>query len=148
MTHRWVHCQLLQSPWLLHPPSLQPQEQHKHPHHSTSTVAPAPHGTSTTQRQHHTLSSLQQPTGKLFTTWLHDDSTNFPVPTVWRMLTSVIFHGGLLHVAFNMLAFLPMGMSLERITGTVQVGEGQGSAIAKKRIRPCFGCTGHECKHH
>mmetsp|Transcript_17640 Transcript_17640/g.29641 ORF Transcript_17640/g.29641 Transcript_17640/m.29641 type:complete len:132 (-) Transcript_17640:9-404(-) len=28
---------------------------------------------------------------------------------VYRALTSVVFHGGILHIAFNMLAFVPLG---------------------------------------
>ncbi|PNW88909.1 hypothetical protein CHLRE_01g050350v5 [Chlamydomonas reinhardtii] len=39
---------------------------------------------------------------------------------VYRLLTSVLVHGGLLHVTFNMLAFVPMACSLERLVGTVQ----------------------------
>lgn len=38
---------------------------------------------------------------------------------VYRLLTSPFVHGGLLHVAFNMLAFVPIGTSLERIQGTL-----------------------------
>lgn len=30
-------------------------------------------------------------------------------PTVWRFLTAAVFHMGALHVAFNMLAFVPIG---------------------------------------
>lgn len=41
-------------------------------------------------------------------------------PPVYRLVTSVVIHGGLLHVAFNMLAFVPMGAALERLVGTVQ----------------------------
>ena len=41
---------------------------------------------------------------------------------VWRVLTSVLFHAGLLHIVFNMLAFVPIGLSLEKHMGTVQVG--------------------------
>eukprot|EP00195_Chlamydomonas_chlamydogama_P010854 CAMPEP_0202911522 /NCGR_PEP_ID=MMETSP1392-20130828/55193_1 /ASSEMBLY_ACC=CAM_ASM_000868 /TAXON_ID=225041 /ORGANISM="Chlamydomonas chlamydogama, Strain SAG 11-48b" /LENGTH=388 /DNA_ID=CAMNT_0049602061 /DNA_START=35 /DNA_END=1198 /DNA_ORIENTATION=- len=40
---------------------------------------------------------------------------------VWRIFTSVLVHGGLLHVAFNMLAFVPIGQSLEQLVGTVQM---------------------------
>lgn len=39
---------------------------------------------------------------------------------VYRFLTAAIFHVGLLHVAFNMLAFIPIGASLERQLGTLQ----------------------------
>ena len=38
---------------------------------------------------------------------------------VYRLLTSPFVHAGLLHVAFNMLAFVPIGTSLERIQGTL-----------------------------
>jgi membrane associated rhomboid family serine protease len=44
------------------------------------------------------------------------------VCAVYRILTAVVVHAGLLHVAFNMLAFVPMGASLERLVGTIQVG--------------------------
>ena len=39
---------------------------------------------------------------------------------VYRMFTSVFFHGSVLHLAFNMMAFVPMASSLERLLGTVQ----------------------------
>ena len=42
-------------------------------------------------------------------------------PAVWRMFTAAVFHMGILHVAFNMMAFVPIGQSLERLLGTVQV---------------------------
>lgn len=38
---------------------------------------------------------------------------------VWRFFTAAMFHMGALHVAFNMLAFVPIGMSLERALGSV-----------------------------
>ena len=51
------------------------------------------------------------------------------VPTaVWRVLTSAVFHMGILHVAFNMMAFVPIGQSLERLLGTVQVRGSPGGA--------------------
>jgi len=37
---------------------------------------------------------------------------------LWRLITSAIFHAGLLHLAFNMMAFFPMGTSLERSLGS------------------------------
>ena len=43
------------------------------------------------------------------------------VRAVWRVLTAAIFHMGILHLAFNMLAFVPIGQSLERLIGTIQV---------------------------
>ncbi|KAK9843680.1 hypothetical protein WJX81_002070 [Elliptochloris bilobata] len=39
---------------------------------------------------------------------------------IYRFLTAALFHIGLLHVAFNMLAFLPVGAVLERQLGTLQ----------------------------
>lgn len=36
-----------------------------------------------------------------------------------RMLASPFFHVGILHLAFNMMAFLPIGQSLERHMGTL-----------------------------
>ena len=44
-----------------------------------------------------------------------------PDSAVYRFLTATVFHMGLLHLAFNMMAFLPIGGSLERSLGTVQV---------------------------
>jgi hypothetical protein len=44
-----------------------------------------------------------------------------PSAAVWRVLTAAVFHMGVLHLAFNMLAFVPIGQSLERLVGTVQV---------------------------
>ncbi|CAK0779381.1 hypothetical protein CVIRNUC_004759 [Coccomyxa viridis] len=38
---------------------------------------------------------------------------------IYRMLTAPFFHVGILHLAFNMLAFVPIGQSLERHTGTL-----------------------------
>ncbi len=38
---------------------------------------------------------------------------------VCRLLTSPFYHVGILHLAFNMLAFLPIGQSLERHMGTL-----------------------------
>ncbi|KAL4513369.1 hypothetical protein Ndes2437B_g00581 [Nannochloris sp. 'desiccata'] len=37
---------------------------------------------------------------------------------LWRLITSAAFHAGLLHLAFNMVAFFPMGTSLERSLGS------------------------------
>ena len=39
---------------------------------------------------------------------------------VCRLLTSPFYHVGVLHLAFNMLAFLPIGQSLEHHMGTLQ----------------------------
>lgn len=38
---------------------------------------------------------------------------------MYRLLTSPFIHGGLLHIAFNMMAFVPIGCSLERTMGTL-----------------------------
>lgn len=40
---------------------------------------------------------------------------------VYRIYTSIIFHGSLLHVFFNMLALVPLGSELERIMGSVRL---------------------------
>ena len=40
---------------------------------------------------------------------------------VYRLVTAPLVHIGLLHVAFNLLAFVPMGHSIERSLGTLQV---------------------------
>ncbi|KAM7262113.1 hypothetical protein ACFE04_021190 [Oxalis oulophora] len=40
---------------------------------------------------------------------------------VYRIFTSVIFHGSLLHVMFNMLALVPLGSELERIMGSIRL---------------------------
>eukprot|EP00002_Diphylleia_rotans_P013117 TRINITY_DN2555_c0_g1_i2.p1 TRINITY_DN2555_c0_g1~~TRINITY_DN2555_c0_g1_i2.p1 ORF type:complete len:433 (-),score=89.36 TRINITY_DN2555_c0_g1_i2:215-1513(-) len=37
---------------------------------------------------------------------------------VWRLLPSVFLHGGILHLLFNMMAFIPMGKQLELIIGS------------------------------
>lgn len=39
---------------------------------------------------------------------------------LWRIITSVLFHAGLLHLVFNMMAFLPIGTALERTMGSFQ----------------------------
>ncbi|GMH35303.1 hypothetical protein BSKO_03171 [Bryopsis sp. KO-2023] len=41
---------------------------------------------------------------------------------VYRVFTAVVFHVGLLHIFFNMLAFVPIGGTLERTLGTVMFG--------------------------
>lgn len=41
--------------------------------------------------------------------------------TVYRIYTSIFFHGSLLHVLFNMMALVPLGSELERITGSVRL---------------------------
>ncbi|KAK4799460.1 hypothetical protein SAY86_024825 [Trapa natans] len=40
---------------------------------------------------------------------------------VYRIFTSVIFHGSLLHVMFNMLALVPLGSDLERLMGSIRL---------------------------
>uniref|UniRef100_A0A0D9VX00 UBA domain-containing protein n=1 Tax=Leersia perrieri TaxID=77586 RepID=A0A0D9VX00_9ORYZ len=40
---------------------------------------------------------------------------------VYRFYTSIVFHGSLLHVLFNMLALVPLGTELERIMGSVRL---------------------------
>ena len=41
--------------------------------------------------------------------------------TVYRIYTSIFFHGSLLHILFNMLALVPLGSELERIMGSVRM---------------------------
>ncbi|XP_044492017.1 rhomboid-like protein 15 isoform X2 [Mangifera indica] len=40
---------------------------------------------------------------------------------VYRIYTSILFHGSLMHVMFNMLAFVPLGSELERIMGSIRM---------------------------
>ncbi|PQQ21324.1 rhomboid-like protein 15 [Prunus yedoensis var. nudiflora] len=40
---------------------------------------------------------------------------------VYRIFTSIIFHGSVLHVLFNMMALVPLGSELERIMGSVRM---------------------------
>lgn len=40
---------------------------------------------------------------------------------VYRTYTSIVFHGSLLHVFFNMLALVPLGSELERLMGSVRL---------------------------
>ncbi|KAJ4705480.1 Rhomboid family protein [Melia azedarach] len=40
---------------------------------------------------------------------------------VYRIYSSIVFHGSLLHVLFNMLAFVPLGSELERIMGSIRM---------------------------
>ena len=46
------------------------------------------------------------------------------IPTVWRIFTAPLIHGGLFHIVLNMLAFIPLGQSLEASLGSVQVRDG------------------------
>ncbi|XP_044507740.1 rhomboid-like protein 15 isoform X2 [Mangifera indica] len=40
---------------------------------------------------------------------------------VYRIYTSILFHGSLLHVVFNMLALVPLGSEFERIMGSIRI---------------------------
>ncbi|XP_065856751.1 rhomboid-like protein 15 isoform X2 [Euphorbia lathyris] len=40
---------------------------------------------------------------------------------VYRIYTSILFHGSFLHVFFNMLALVPLGSELERIMGSIRL---------------------------
>uniref|UniRef100_A0A5B6YLG1 UBA domain-containing protein n=2 Tax=Davidia involucrata TaxID=16924 RepID=A0A5B6YLG1_DAVIN len=40
---------------------------------------------------------------------------------VYRIYTSIVFHGSLLHVLFNMMALVPLGSELERVMGSVRL---------------------------
>lgn len=46
---------------------------------------------------------------------------SLPSFAVYRIYTSILFHGSLLHVLFNMMAFVPLGSELERIMGSVRL---------------------------
>lgn len=41
---------------------------------------------------------------------------------VWRIVTSALTHSSLLHLAFNLMALVPLAQSLERTLGTLQLG--------------------------
>jgi membrane associated rhomboid family serine protease len=51
----------------------------------------------------------------------HPSLILFIFHSVYRFYTSVLFHGSLLHVLFNMLALVPLGTELERIMGSVRL---------------------------
>ncbi|KAK1411866.1 hypothetical protein QVD17_32677 [Tagetes erecta] len=40
---------------------------------------------------------------------------------VYRVFTSILFHGSLLHLVFNMLALVPLGSELERVMGSIRL---------------------------
>ncbi|CAI9268197.1 unnamed protein product [Lactuca saligna] len=40
---------------------------------------------------------------------------------VYRVFTSIFFHGSLLHLVFNMLALVPLGSELERVMGSIRL---------------------------
>ena len=44
-----------------------------------------------------------------------------PLPAVWRILSSFLFHGSLVHLVFNMVAFAGIGPMLERGLGSFQL---------------------------
>lgn len=41
---------------------------------------------------------------------------------LWRMVTSPLLHIGILHLAFNMLALVPITSTLEHLNGTIKMG--------------------------
>ncbi|KAK2969164.1 hypothetical protein RJ640_009923 [Escallonia rubra] len=45
----------------------------------------------------------------------------FLVFAVYRIYTSIVFHGSLLHVVFNMLALVPLGSEMERVMGSIRL---------------------------
>eukprot|EP00898_Chlorokybus_atmophyticus_P001093 jgi/Chlat1/1985/Chrsp158S08703 len=60
------------------------------------------------------------------------DDFSYPVAMVqnlqvYRSLLSPFFHSGLLHLAFNMLAFVPMGSALERQMGSIGLAHAVGT---------------------
>lgn len=40
---------------------------------------------------------------------------------VYRVFTSIFFHGSILHLVFNMLALVPLGSELERVMGSIRL---------------------------
>ncbi|KAK8968468.1 hypothetical protein KSP40_PGU013529 [Platanthera guangdongensis] len=40
---------------------------------------------------------------------------------LYRIYTSILFHGSILHIVFNMLALIPLGTELERIMGSIRL---------------------------
>jgi len=40
----------------------------------------------------------------------------------WRLLTNIFLHGGIPHLAYNMIALLIIGGFLERLIGSVKLG--------------------------
>lgn len=40
---------------------------------------------------------------------------------VYRIFTSIFFHGSILHLVFNMLALVPLGSELERVMGSIRL---------------------------
>ncbi|KAI3826255.1 hypothetical protein L1987_00300 [Smallanthus sonchifolius] len=40
---------------------------------------------------------------------------------VYRVCTSIFFHGSILHLVFNMLALVPLGSELERVMGSIRL---------------------------
>ncbi|KAL8204864.1 hypothetical protein R6Q57_010487 [Mikania cordata] len=40
---------------------------------------------------------------------------------VYRVFTSIVFHGSILHLVFNMLALVPLGSELERVMGSIRL---------------------------
>ncbi|KAJ9559113.1 hypothetical protein OSB04_013727 [Centaurea solstitialis] len=40
---------------------------------------------------------------------------------VYRVFTSIFFHGSMLHLVFNMLALVPLGSELERVMGSIRL---------------------------
>ncbi|KAM0053267.1 putative serine endopeptidase [Helianthus debilis subsp. tardiflorus] len=40
---------------------------------------------------------------------------------VYRVFTSILFHGSILHLVFNMMALVPLGSELERVMGSIRL---------------------------
>ena len=53
----------------------------------------------------------------------------------WRLVTAHLFHAGLLHLALNLAAFIPLGARLERGVGTVRVR----TRLCEHGVRACSG---------
>ncbi len=60
---------------------------------------------------------------------------------VYRICTAVLVHGGLLHLVFNMLAFVPIASGVERDVGTLQVRDPVAPSLGRavsRRARAAF----------
>ena len=78
--------------------------------------------------------------------YLYPDLTGLPFEP-WRLLTAMVVHGGLWHLALNMLALWMLGRSLEPLLGrwrfvTLYVLGGLGGSVAVACIAPMSATVG------
>ena len=68
----------------------------------------------------------------------------------WRVLTTVLVHGGTLHIVFNMMAVVTLGFPLERMLGTARMAAvslvsalgGAAMVLALSVTSPTVGASG------